>query len=103
MELEKDPHFNFFNECQHEMDLALPILEKIHNKALNLQNYTLSPVATQALMIASKFFDDFVNKILLDNCGVNDDQFSKILESLLNLKDFKSIIYRRNHFGMKSV
>lgn len=36
LELENDPHFNFFNECQHEMDLALPILEKIHNKALNL-------------------------------------------------------------------
>jgi hypothetical protein len=54
-------------------------------------------------MIASKFFDDFVNKILIDNCGMNDDQFSKILDSFVYLKDFKSIVYRRNTFGMKSM
>ena len=54
-------------------------------------------------MIASKFFDDFVNKILIDNCGMNDDQFSKILDSFVHLKDFKSVVYRRNTFGMKSM
>jgi hypothetical protein len=54
-------------------------------------------------MMASKFFDDFVNKILIDNCGMNDDQFSKILDTFILLKDFKSIAYRRNTFGMKSM
>ena len=72
-ELQQDPHFNYFAECQHEMELALPILEKVYNKTLSLYDYTLSPVHTQALENASKFFENFVNRILLDNCGVSDE------------------------------
>ena len=82
-ELQQDPHFNYFAECQHEMELALPILEKVYNKTLSLYDYTLSPVHTQALENASKFFENFVNRILLDNCGVSDGQFASIVTALL--------------------
>ena len=101
-ELQRDPYFNYFCECQLEMELALPILEKIHNKTLSLYDYSLSSVHSRALQYASKFFDNFVNRILLDNCGILDAQFAKILESLQQLQDFKSIIYRNNTFAERS-
>ena len=80
-ELQKDPYFHYFCECETEMELALPILEKIHNKTLSLYDYNVSSVQSQALQFASRFFDNFVNRILLDNCGITDELFSKILES----------------------
>jgi hypothetical protein len=52
--------------------------------------------------MASKFFKNYANRILLDNCGIDDRQFSKILESFANLQDFKSIIYRNNEFSTES-
>jgi hypothetical protein len=67
------------------MELALPILEKVHNKTLSLYDYTLSQVSTQALEQAAKFFENFVNRILLDNCGVTDSQFSKMVLALSSL------------------
>lgn len=67
------------------MELAIPILEKVHNKTLMLNDYSLSDVHTKALVKAAKFFDNFVNRILLDNCGMTDVQFGKILMSLSKL------------------
>ena len=69
---------------------------------MSLLDYSLSSVHAQALRLASKFFDGIVNRILLDNCGVTDDHFGQILTSLGELQDFKSIIYRKNEFGLQS-
>ena len=55
------------------MELALPILEKVHMKTLQLHDYNLSQAQVRALYLASRFFESFVNKILLDNCGITDD------------------------------
>ena len=88
------------------MELAIPILEKVHNKQLRLYDHNLSEPQTQALRMASKFFSGsdttYVEKLLLDNCCITDKQFAPLMESLANLKDFKSIIYRRNEFGVAS-
>jgi len=37
-----DAKIRYFMECRDKLNLALPILEKINNKTLVLQNYTLS-------------------------------------------------------------
>jgi len=62
----------------------------------------LSQAESNALGQAAKLFSNFVKRILLDNCNVEDRQFGKILESLSMLGDFKSIIYRHNEFEMES-
>jgi hypothetical protein len=84
------------------MELALPILEKVHNKTLCLYDFNLSEVQTKALQNAASFFESFVNRVLFDNCGITDEQFAGILAACWDLKDFKSIVYRHNEFGMKS-
>lgn len=41
--------------------------------------------------------------MLFNNCGIDDSEFSSILEGLNHLKDFKSIIYKMNAFGELSL
>jgi hypothetical protein len=72
-QLSRDPHFHYFSECQAEMELALPILEKVYNKTLTLYDYNLSMVQTKALEHAARFFESFVNRVLFDNCGITDE------------------------------
>ena len=65
-----------------------------------LQEYTLSPGHCRGLAEACKYFDHrFVNRVFLNNCGIDDGEFSSILEGLNHLRDFKSIIYKANMFG----
>lgn len=44
-----------------------------------------------------------MNRVFLNNCGIDDGEFSSILEGLNHLKDFKSIVYKANLFGEKSL
>ena len=68
------------------MDLALPILEKVINKTLVLQNYTLSEGHCEGLAMACELLDDQkINRILLNNCGVDGQEFAQILNGLNKL------------------
>lgn len=95
----RDPKINYFLQCKADLDLALPILEKVQKKTLVLQEYCLSRGHCRGLARACQFFDHrFVNRVLLNNCGVDDQEFSDVLEGLARLKDFKSIVYKMNAF-----
>lgn len=74
----------------------------VHNGTLRLYDYNLTELQSEALSTASKFFHNFINKVLLDNNGIVDNQFAKLVKSLSNLEKFQSIIYRNNDFGMES-
>ena len=39
----------------------------------------------------------------MQNCGLDDDEFSVILEGLCHLKEFKSLSYIQNNFGESSL
>ena len=93
----KDPNIHYFLQCKADLDLALPILEKVFKKTLVLQEYTLSKGHCRGLARACRFFDHkFVNRVLFSNCGIDDFEFASILDGLAELKDFKSIIYKQN-------
>lgn len=47
-----DPKVSHFLECQTSGNLALPILEKVQNKTLVLQDYTLSDGNCRGLALA---------------------------------------------------
>jgi hypothetical protein len=47
--------------------------------------------------------DGAIEGVLLDNCGVGDDEFASILEGMALLNSFKSIIYKQNHFDELSL
>jgi hypothetical protein len=47
------------------MQLAFPILEQVHNGNLYLYDFTLSSLQAEALIMASRFFDNFVRRVVL--------------------------------------
>lgn len=52
---------------------------------------------------ACSLFDQSVNRIYFDNCGIKDEDFAAILSGVSNHDDFKSIVYTRNGFDQKSL
>ena len=100
----KDPKVEYFLHCKAEVDLCLPILDKVFNKTLYLCDYTLSKGHCIGLAAACVLFDNsLVNRVFFDNCGISDLELAKILEGLGYLRDIKSIIYKRNMFGHNAV
>ena len=65
-----DAKVKFFVECKKSLDLALPLLDKILGKTLCLKDYTLSPGHCHALSIACTLFDQSINRVFFDSCGI---------------------------------
>ena len=63
----------------------------------------LSDLQAEALIMAANFFDNFVKRIVLDNNHLVDKQLSRMIESFTRLRDFKSLIVRKNAFDMECV
>ncbi|CDW89852.1 UNKNOWN [Stylonychia lemnae] len=99
----KDSKMNFFRQCQQELVLALPILNKIRSKTLYLQGYMLNIGHCKALSVAFRFFDSLMTRLHLENNNIKDEQFKDMLEGLNYVTDLKSIIYKSNEFGSKSL
>jgi hypothetical protein len=57
----------------------------------------------KALAKSFDFVEKFINRIILDNCGIDDEEFAIILKGVKEIKDFKKIIYRRNIFNKNSL
>ena len=98
-----DPRFQYLLKCQQYLNLALPLLDKVRGKTLCLTDYTLDIGHCKALAFACSLFDKSINRVLFDNCGIDDKEFSAILQGLDKLSDFKSIIYKRNVFDELSL
>lgn len=99
-----DPRIHYFLQCRRDLDVVLPILEKVFKKTLVLQEYTLSQGHCRGLAAACQFFDHrFVNRVFFNNCGIDDQEFADILSGLSTLKDFKAISYRLNSFNELSL
>lgn len=89
-----DPKFQYLRTCQADLNLCLPILDKIIIKTLALYNYTLSEGHCKAFESACRFLDGKINRIIFDNCGIGDDEFESILNGLSKLNGFQSIVYK---------
>lgn len=99
-----DPKFQYYLKCQENDDSVLPLLDYVYNKTLCLQGYTLSIGHCKGLAAACSFFGNAnINRIILDNCGVDDEEFASMLIGIQGLKDFKKIAYRRNVFMQLSL
>jgi hypothetical protein len=94
-----DPGLIFFQECQKEKELVLPLLKYIDKKAITLEKYKLSDGACSALSAALEYVAN-VNKIVLDRNGISDKQFAIILSKI---NKFRKIVYKHNGLGEKSL
>lgn len=72
----------------------MPVLDKIVNKKLALYNYTLSEGHCKGIASACRFLDGVIEGVLMDNCGIGDDEFASVLEGMAELNSFRSIIYK---------
>lgn len=97
------PKFQYFLQCKIDHALVLPVLDYVYKKTLCLQSYTLSIGHCNALAQAFQHFDQFINRVIFDNCGIDDEEFAAILGAVKKLRDFKKIIYRRNCFHLESL
>ena len=78
-------------------------MDYVNDQTLCLQSYTLSIGHCNALARSLEHFQGYINKIILDNCGVDDEEMSKIIEGLKKLKACKKLVYRYNIFMHKSL
>ena len=85
------------------METILPVIEHVHDKTLCLASYTLSIGHCNALAKCCRKLDAKFNRLILDNCGVDDSEFATILNGLKSMTDFKKIIYRYNVFHKESL
>lgn len=94
---EIDPKIKYMKRCLTNLNMTLPILDKIYAKTLCLQDYHLSDGNCQGLAEACEFLDcSIVNRMLFNNCGITGDQLAVILEGAAKMKDFKALIYKMN-------
>jgi len=103
-EVGSNPQIQYFLDCNKDFNLALPILEKVINNTLCLQNYTLLDGHCKSLAKAFGLVNNCQLKgILLANCGINGKQFGGLLEGLHKTPDLKSITYKQNMFSIESL
>lgn len=78
-----DPRLAYFRQCEADQDLVLPLLQYVDKKTLCLQSYTLSMGHCKALAAACPLFGYMnINRIIFENCGIDDEEFSAILRGL---------------------
>ena len=99
-----DPQIKYMKRCLQNTNLTLPILDKLYNKTLCLQDYHLSEGNCQGLAEACEFLDcHVVNRFFFNNCGITGDQLANILEGAAKMKDFKALIYKHGEINQLAI
>lgn len=102
--MKEDPALKYFKRCLEKNSLLLPIFEKIYRKTLCLQDYVLSEGQCHAIAEACNYVDEKrMNRVLFNNCSLTGNKIGIILEGLINIKDFKSIILKRTELNSLAI
>ena len=82
-----DPMYIYQKRVQEEKDVMLPLVNKVKDKTLVLQDYTLNSSHCIALAEAwIKTGRPEVEIVFLDNCGVDDEEFSYLLNGFMKIE-----------------
>ena len=99
-----DPMYIYQKKVQEEKDVMLPLVNKIKDKTLVLQDYTLNSSHCIARADAwIKTGKPEVEVVYLDNCGIDDEEFSYLLNGFIKLEKLKLLYYKENIFGQLSL
>jgi hypothetical protein len=89
------------------IELPFPSFARIHRNTLILSQYRLSDLMSEALRRYLGQESDpgrFIQKLLVDDCGVTDAMFARILEGLDEQSpNLRSLVYANNDLGPKSI
>ena len=92
-----DEVFQYLDTVQKHGDKPLPLINKIFNKKLILQDYTLDTSHLAGLTDSLKNnVNTILEEVMLDNCGVDDEELSLLLKGLLNMEHVKTFVYKSN-------
>jgi hypothetical protein len=98
-----DPKYAYFRICHLDMELAIPLLARVVNKQLCLSNYLLSIGHVKALVKTFEYSSEFLNKFLLDNCGLTDNHNEVLFSAFMRLDQVKDLVLRRTDIGKRSL
>ena len=87
----------------NDVELELPLMERVFNGNLSLQDYKLTSKHCKSLAECVHFLKDPLKRLQLENVGITDKDFAVILTSLQEVKDFKAIVYAKNTFDKYSL
>jgi len=95
--------FEYFMKCKQAKTPVMPILFKIQDKKLRLQEYFLNKASVNALSSVISQFPLVLNSIHLNRNGIMDGELGTLLSSLQELERCKSIVIRHNEFKAYSL
>ena len=86
------------------MDLMLPIVNKIENNSLTLQDYSLQPGQinglAQAMIQTGK---PLLKHVFFDNNQITDEMCANMMDALGQRKECHDFIYKRNTFRQQAL
>ncbi len=84
--------------CKNEKVVPLPIVNKIYDGVLSLDDYKLNYGLCKALGNVLDDLGDSLYKIDFRNNGITDSDFAEILKGSIQNPNIKSICLRNNEF-----
>lgn len=99
-----DPIFLYQKKVYEEKDSMLPLVNKVREGRLILKDYTLNSGHCSAM--ANVWRDTGhpdVKVAYLENCGIDDEEFSLLIEGFVALKGLQQLFYKENVFGQDAL
>ena len=81
--LKYDPRKYYFSNCTTKAEPVLDLLNKISDKSIILEEYTLGEGHCSGFMKACELEHELVSKVYLDNCGLQPTALTFFLKGLL--------------------
>ena len=88
----------FIRQKQHKIP-ALPLLFKICDNKLRLQEYQLSPPQIDSLCEVLDSFPKILHHVHLCRNGIRDGEMAKLLKAFAGLTKFKTLIIKYNELN----
>ena len=99
-----DPIFVYQKKVDEERDSLLPLVNKVKDGRLILKDYTLNSGHCSAISDVWKDSAHLHLKVVyLDNCGIDDEEFSLLIEGFCALQGLRLLFYKENVFGQASL
>ena len=93
----------FITGSNKQSELALPVLGKIKNKELILTDYRLEIGHFKSLVRAFEIEPDMLEKVTLNNCGLQEESFTLLLSALLRLNCVRHLQVCKGDFATQSI
>lgn len=95
--LRHDPMLVYHTVLSNSREVTLPLVSKVKKGKLILQNYTLDSGHMLGLACAIKQTKQpVIESILFDNCGIDDNELSILLEGCLEMQSLNHFVYKNN-------